>query len=158
MSVLALLENPKGFKDVSISEIDSIADEISILLEAKINTNCVKIATSTTLGNIDLPKAAFKCAAKDTVKNAIKTYCAHKKWNDNVPVISYISTALNRLTKNMIDDIKGFNKKVISFTCPACKEFGVREPLEKEGELFVCKNCVKQIETIECELLKLKGK
>jgi len=157
MNVLALLNKPDGFQDVPISKIDEIADEISILLESKINKNCTKIATSTTFGDIDLPKAAFKCVAKDTVRDAVRTYCAHKKWQEQVPVIPYISTALNRLVKNTIDEIKCSNKKVVGFVCPACKEFGIRESLEKEGGIFVCKNCIMQIEILEKEIKELKG-
>jgi len=157
MDILALLRKPETLKDIPISEIDKVADEISVLLETKINKSCIKIATSTTFGDIELPKAAFKCAAKDTVRDAVRTYCAHEKWDENVPVIPYISTALNRLAKNMIDDIKGTNKKVVGFVCPACKEFGIRETLVKEGDMFVCKSCIAQIESIERELAELKG-
>ena len=156
MDIIALLKKPEGLKDVPIKNINDVADEISILLESKINKNCIDMATSITFGDIELPKAAFKCVAKDVVRDAIRTYCAHKKWNEDIPIIPYVSTALNRLSKNMVEDIKGSNKKVLNFVCPACREFKIREILIKENNKLICRNCTIQIETIEKELIELK--
>lgn len=156
MDVNILLKTPKELRMVPTSKMDDVADKISEVLENKIHKSCIRIVSSTTFGDSDLPKAAFKYVAKKTVRDAVKTYCAHEKWKDDVPIIPYISTALNRLVKNTIDDIRCSNKKIVSIICPACKEFGIKETLDKNGDILSCKNCIRQIEFLEKELNKLQ--
>jgi hypothetical protein len=159
MNIINFLDDPHSFKNITYDDVGGIADEIFILMENKIDKNSLKFAISTTNGNFDLPKAAFKDTARKTIKKAIISYCAAQKWEQNIPIIPYITKALNRTMNNTIDDVTcATNKAVVRLICPACKEFGMKEFLEKDGDFLFCKKCRKDIEILQEELNVLKGK
>jgi len=156
MDAITLIQHTEEFGNVSVDELSEVIEGIIELLEPKINKSCLNIANYTTFRDLALPKAAFTHMAKDAVREAIKTYYIHKKWESNVPISKYINTILNRFSKNIINDVKCLDRRVAKFICPACKEFGNIEILEKVDNFFICKSCINQIELLENELNQMK--
>jgi hypothetical protein len=152
MNIQEFVADPQKFSQITHDDVDDISCLIIELLDKKIMFNAVKVANEISSGNIEMPKAAFRKQAEDTIVNAIHTYLTHEKWKVNTPILPYLITSINRLALSVIDNSKGKSSRVVSTICPACKEMRDIEELTVENGVYICAKCEKSKAMLEQNL------
>ena len=153
-----LISNPKNFSTVGTNDFGYISNKLFDHLENRINILADRTYSKLTSGSLSVPKEAFKQSAKAAIGKAVVSYVSGKKWSSNTPILPYMITVINRLSKSTISDATCPNNKVAKNVCPACKESRVRHVLDVDGgNNLICSNCIQQIEAIEMELVELKA-
>jgi len=151
-----LISNPGLFNDKSNRNSDDVFKAITPFMSPKIESSATKAALRMTEGSLNVPKEAFKYQAEIIIRRAVDTYFIYEKWKNNVPIIAYLMTAINRFVIKSIDKGQQYTN-VSEYICPLCKEKKMKEVLEVDDDMFVCRNCSSQIETMEKELEGLKN-
>ena len=141
--ILKRLEIPEIASTIQLEDFDKIYLAIRPLFQTQIYNRVNWFIQNVLKGTNE--KLSFEVVAfqiDQLAKEAVKLYLFRScRWKDGVPFESYFYKAFPGLCLRELNSVTAL-KKINVFTCPACKEFGIKQGLvEVSDNKLECENC-----------------
>lgn len=149
--VSQLINNPVYLSSLKEKDIDDLAEKLKPFLEDKVDSCITNICNKTLSSKTGegVVKQAFYKLLQERIRDGIYIYLAHKHWESNKNIVTYLQKILNRSYAEFVND--GNNYYQSEYKCVACNYYGQKNVILSalDSKTLYCNNCANEMLYVE---------